>query len=61
MINEEWALLGEIAFLVWILAVIGFILQSFPASGRIEGKAAIYWGGGVLISYAFWVTGMIRA
>ncbi len=61
MINEDWALLGEIAFLVWILTVTGFILQSFPASGVFKGKAAFYWGAGAVISYGAWVTGMIMA
>jgi hypothetical protein len=61
MINENWALFGEIAFLVWILTVTGFILQSFPAAGTFKSKAALYWGTGAVISYGSWVTGMIMA
>ena len=61
MNNEYWAVLGEVAFLVWIFAVTGFLLQSFPSVGVIKSRTALYWGSGAIISYGVWIAGMIKA
>jgi hypothetical protein len=61
MINEGWAVLSEVAFLVWILTVIGFILQAFPSLGIFKSRTSIYWGLGIIVSYGAWITGMLKA
>jgi hypothetical protein len=61
MNNEFWAVLGIVAFLVWIFSVIGFLLQSFSPVSTINARKALYWGSGVIISYGLWITGMIKA
>lgn len=61
MNNEYWAVLGELAFLVWIFTVAGFLLQSFPSMGTMKNRTALYWGLGAIISYGVWIAGMIKA
>jgi hypothetical protein len=61
MNNVYWAVMGEVAFLMWIFTVIGFLLHSFPSVGTIKRRTALYWGSGAIISYGIWITGMIKA
>ena len=61
MINDARSLMCEISLWAWIGAVIGFILCSFQSRGVFNSRAAALWGGCLLVFYALWIAGMLKA
>jgi hypothetical protein len=61
MINETWALICEISLWGWVVAVIGFILRSFPFRGVFKVRPAAFWGAWLILFYALWIMSMIKA
>ncbi|MCK5504490.1 MAG: hypothetical protein KAJ10_04980 [Thermodesulfovibrionia bacterium] len=61
MINQGWALACELGFLGWVGCTIGFIFRAFGDNDAFYGRRALFWGGLVVIFYALWVLGMVRA
>lgn len=61
MLNEGWAVVAQLGFWGWVLAVIGLILHAFPARGSFNRRGAAVWGAGFVVLYAFWIIGMLRA
>jgi len=61
MTNEAWALICEISLLGWIFAAVGLILNAFSSRDTWRQGPAAVWGGCLLLFYAFWIVGMIKA
>ncbi|MBE9504741.1 MAG: hypothetical protein IME96_11245 [Proteobacteria bacterium] len=61
MINQGWALACELGFLGWVGCTIGFIFRAFGDKDAFYGRRALFWGSLVVIFYALWVLGMVRA
>jgi hypothetical protein len=61
MANEWWGVVTVIGVWGWIFAGAGFILNSFPARGCFNRKAALVWGVFFLFFYTLWVLGMKMA
>lgn len=59
--NEAWAFLCVIGLWSWIGTVIGLAFTSFPVRGVINSRAASFWGGGLIVSYALWIVAMLHA
>ena len=54
-----WSLLAVTGFLGWAGCAAMFIAKGITKSGQIITRQAMYWTGGFLLSYSFWVLGMI--
>jgi hypothetical protein len=61
MLNESWALLCEIGLWGWILSIVGLTVQTFTQKDSLDKKYALLWGAGIVVFYAFWIYGMVRA
>jgi hypothetical protein len=59
--HEGWALISQIGLWGWIGSVVGFILNAFGDSGAFDRKAGYRWAGCVVVLFAMWVVGMLRA
>lgn len=61
--NVFWTLILEVGFIGWIGSVIGFLMLSLTGgqTARLKSMAAIFWGIMVIIFYAMWIIGMMRA
>lgn len=56
----SWAILCEIGFLGWVTCAVLFIFRGFGKSGQFKPRQAIYWAGGFIVFYGFWVIGMYK-
>jgi len=56
-----WALFVVLGFWGWIGSVFGFVWFSFDASGSMDGRKAVAWGGVGLGFFVVWVLSMLRA
>ncbi|MBW1742848.1 MAG: hypothetical protein JRJ47_05380 [Deltaproteobacteria bacterium] len=58
-----WTLILEVGFIGWIGSVIGFLMLSLTGgqTARLRSGTAIFWGIMVIIFYAMWIVGMMRA
>lgn len=61
MPDQWWAVVAQLGFWGWILAVSGLILHAFPARGVFNRRPAALWGAAFLVLYAIWIIGMLRA
>ncbi|MFH1624726.1 MAG: hypothetical protein ABID54_06165 [Pseudomonadota bacterium] len=59
--NVFWSVILEVGFLGWIGCIIGFIFRVFTGEKGFDGRRALLWGGVIIIFYALWIVGMIRA
>jgi len=59
--NVFWTIVLEIGFLGWIGCAIGFILRVFTGEKGVVRRRALLWGGMVIVFYALWIVGMMRA
>ncbi len=59
--NNPWAVVVVFGFLGWIGCTIGFIFGAFQKQGRFDNKKALAWGLAVVVCYALWVVGMMKA
>ena len=59
--NVFWSILLEIGFIGWIGCAIGFIFRVFTGEKGFDGRRALLWGGLIIIFYALWIVGMMRA
>ena len=58
----ESFIMGLLAIIVgWIVGVIAFIFKTFEKGGGFNTKKALFWGSLVVLFYAIWVIGMVRA
>ncbi len=60
MINQGWAIICELGFVGWVSCTIGFVFRSFGDDDAFYAKRALFWGGLVVLFYAFWVLGMVK-
>ena len=56
-----WSIFLEIGFLGWIGCAIGFIFRVFTGEKGFNGRRALLWGGLIVVFYAMWILGMMRA
>lgn len=56
-----WAIFLEIGFVGWITCTILFILKVFTGEKGFEGKKALFWGPFIILFYAMWIIGMLKA
>jgi hypothetical protein len=59
--DSPWAAVVVLAFLGWIGCTVGFIFGAFQKQGRFDNKKALIWGSAVVVCYALWVVGMMKA
>lgn len=59
--DPAWSFLAVAGFLGWVTAAAGFFLKSFEADGRFLTQPGVRWGLGVVIGYAFWIVGLMKA
>ena len=59
--NVFWSILMEVGFIGWISCTIGFIFRVFTGEKGFDGRRALLWGGLIIIFYALWIVGMMRA
>ena len=59
--NIFWSVILEIGFLGWIGCAIGFIFRVFIGEKGFNPKRAFFWGTLILLFYALWIVGMLRA
>jgi hypothetical protein len=59
--SVTWSVVSQIGFWGWVLATVGFIFRAMPARDTFRGRAAVCWGGGVVVFYVVWVIGMLNA
>lgn len=56
-----WSIVLEIGFFGWVGATVGFIMQVFQGEKGSVAKRALAWGALFLVSYFFWIVGMLKA
>lgn len=56
----SWAILCEIGFFGWVTCAVLFIFRGFGKSGRLNSRQAVYWAGGFMLFYGFWIIGMYK-
>lgn len=61
MINEGWGLVSQLGLWGWIGCTIGLIMSTFPRRELFLTAKARLWGTGVVLLFATWVLGMIKA
>lgn len=61
MINEIFAFITVTSFLGWVASVIAFIYKAFDEEGQFYPKPAIKIGLMILVFYALWIVGMLKA
>ena len=61
MFSEGWAIICEAGFVGWVGCTFGFIFRAFGEDDAFYTKRALFWGGLVVVFYAIWVLGMLKA
>lgn len=56
-----WSFLATLGFLGWVGSAFGFFSRAFEAEGTFRPKQGLRWGLGILVGYAAWVLGLLRA
>jgi tetratricopeptide (TPR) repeat protein len=56
-----WSIFLEVGFIGWIGCAIGFIFRVFTGEKGFDVRRALLWGGLIIIFYALWIVGMMRA
>lgn len=57
-----WSIMLEIGFLGWVSGTLIFIWRAFREGGtQIIVKRGLFWGSLVVLSYALWIIGMMKA
>jgi hypothetical protein len=61
--NVFWTLILEVGLIGWIGSAIGFLISGLRTGQtvRLRSRAAIFWGMLVIVFYAMWIVGMMRA
>ena len=56
-----WSLILEIGFIGWIMCTIIFIFRVFVGEKGFHNKKALFWGSFIILFYAMWIIGMMKA
>jgi len=56
-----WAVATEVGFFGWVVSALVFIFTFLRKEGGLARGKALFWGGCILLFYALWVIGMVRA
>jgi len=56
-----WSIMCEVGFVGWIACTVGFIFFVFTGDRGFRVKRALVWGALIIIFYAVWIVGMLRA
>lgn len=56
-----WSIFLEIGFVGWVACTIMFILKVFTGEKGFQGRKALFWGPIIIIFYAMWIIGMMKA
>ncbi len=56
-----WSIIAVLGFLGWVGAAVGVLLQGFDAEGRFLRPLGARWGIAIVVGYALWVVGLMRA
>lgn len=56
-----WVWVVEIGFLGWILSVLGWIWKGFTPEGAMLFRRSIPWMASVVLFFALWIVGLMRA
>lgn len=59
LMNEWGVLLTLTGVWGWIGCMLIFIFRAFPSRDLFNGKEAFKWGGGSLLCFFIWITGMM--
>lgn len=59
--NPAWSIILEIGFWGWVSGTFLFIFRSFGPDYKIIPRQGIFWGGVVILFYAMWIIGMMKA
>lgn len=60
-VSTAWAIVLEIGFIGWVASTIAFIFKAFDKEDNFIPKQALKWGIIIVIFYALWITGMMKA
>lgn len=61
ILRELWSLLLIVGLIGWLFSSIMLMLRAFPKKDVFVSSAAMKWGSVVLVSYFFWIIGMLNA
>lgn len=61
MVNQFWAFVCETGFFGWVGSTIAFILRGFGPDNTFFARRAAFWGSLIVVFYALWVLGMMKA
>ena len=56
-----WSIFLEIGFIGWIICTIFFIFKVFTGEKTFQNQQALFWGSFIILFYAMWIIGMIKA
>lgn len=56
-----WSIFLEIGFVGWVTCTIMFILKVFTGEKGFKGRKALFWGPFIILFYAMWIIGMMKA
>jgi hypothetical protein len=56
-----WSVATEVGFFGWVISALVFIFTFLRKGGGLARGKALFWGGCILVFYALWVIGMVRA
>jgi len=56
-----WSIFLEVGFVGWVSCTIMFILKVFTGENGFNGRKALFWGPSIILFYAMWIIGMMKA
>jgi hypothetical protein len=60
-VNTFWAFVLEIGFVGWLLSAVLFIFKAWDEEDNFYPRKAALWGVILVVFYAIWVVGLMRA
>jgi hypothetical protein len=60
-ISTFWSVIVEIGFIGWLGCAVGFIFRAIDDQNRLNKRSAAIWGSLIVLFYALWVLGLVKA
>ena len=57
----SWSLLAVAGFIAWTASTFGLIWRGFDREGRMQLRSAVPWMTAIVLGFAGWILGLIRA
>jgi len=59
--NQAWAMVVVVSFLVYLAAVVLFLIQGFDRDGRWQGGRGLRWLAVAVLAFLVWTQALLRA